>query len=177
MYKSVLRPILFKIDPERVHHMVVLAVKFFDKIPGVRHAMIRFTNKPDPSGGVTIAGLHFPNRVGLAAGFDKNAEFFNEFAMFGFSFIEIGTVTPEPQPGNTKPRLFRLKNDNALINRMGFNNKGLAHAIERLRKRNSHIIVGGNIGKNTVTTNENAAADYAAVLRACTSRWTILPLM
>jgi dihydroorotate dehydrogenase len=142
--------------------MVVLAVKFFDKIPGIRRAMIRFTNKPDPSGGVTIAGLHFPNRVGLAAGFDKNAEFFNEFSMFGFSFIEIGTVTPKPQPGNTKPRLFRLKNDNALINRMGFNNKGLEHAVIRLKNRDSRVIIGGNIGKNTATTNENAAADYAA---------------
>jgi dihydroorotate dehydrogenase len=162
MYKTVLRPILFRIDPERVHHMVVLAVKFLDKIPGIRRAMIGFTNKPDPSGGITIAGLHFPNRVGLAAGFDKNAEFFNEFSMFGFSFIEIGTITPQPQPGNTKPRLFRLKNDNALINRMGFNNKGLAHAVRQLGKRNSHLIIGGNIGKNTATKNENAAADYAA---------------
>jgi dihydroorotate dehydrogenase len=161
MYKSVLRPILFRIDPERVHHIVVKAVKFFDKIPGLRPAMIRFTNKPDPSGGVTIAGLHFPNRVGLAAGFDKNAEFFNEFSMFGFSFIEIGTVTPRPQPGNTKPRLFRLKHDNALINRMGFNNKGLENAVDSLKNRNSQVIIGGNIGKNTATTNENAAADYA----------------
>lgn len=142
--------------------MVVLAVKFLDKIPGIHQAMIRFTNKPDPSGGVTIAGLHFPNRVGLAAGFDKNAEFFDEFSMFGFSFIEIGTVTPRPQPGNAKPRLFRLKNDNALINRMGFNNKGLDEAIKRLRKRNSSLIIGGNIGKNTSTANENAPGDYAA---------------
>ncbi len=162
MYKSVLRPILFQIDPERVHHMVVLAVKFIDKIPGIRKAMTRFTNKPDPSGGVTIAGLHFSNRVGLAAGFDKNAGFFDEFSMFGFSFIEIGTVTPRAQPGNHKPRLFRLKNDNALINRMGFNNKGLDQAIGKLKKRTSRVIIGGNIGKNTATANENAAADYAA---------------
>jgi dihydroorotate dehydrogenase len=162
MYKSLIRPILFRIDPEHVHHMVVLAVKFADKIPGLRKAMIRFTNKADPTGGVTIAGLHFPNRVGLAAGFDKNAEFFDEFSMFGFSFIEIGTVTPKPQPGNTKPRLFRLKNDCALINRMGFNNKGLDLAVERVRKRRSNIILGGNIGKNTLTPNENAPADYAA---------------
>ncbi len=161
MYKSIVRPILFRIDPERVHHMVVLAVKFLDKIPGIRRAMVRYTNKSDPSGGVTIAGLHFPNRVGLAAGFDKNAEFFDEFGMFGFSFVEIGTVTPRPQPGNIKPRLFRLKNDNALINRMGFNNKGLDQVIERLKKRNSRIILGGNIGKNTTTANENASADYA----------------
>jgi dihydroorotate dehydrogenase len=162
MYKSLIRPILFRIDPERVHHTVVLAVKFLDKIPGVRGAMTRFTNRPDPSGGVTIAGLHFPNRVGLAAGFDKNAEFFDEFSMFGFSFIEIGTVTPKPQPGNTKPRLFRLKSEDALINRMGFNNKGLDQAIGRLRKRTGGVIIGGNIGKNTSTANENSAADYAA---------------
>jgi dihydroorotate dehydrogenase len=162
MYKSLLRPILFRIDPERVHHMVVIAVKFFDMVPGINRVMTRFTNKPDPSGGVTIAGLHFPNRVGLAAGFDKNAEFFNEFAMFGFSFIEVGTVTPKPQPGNKKPRLFRLKNDHALINRMGFNNKGLERAVSKLRKRKSGLIIGGNIGKNTATANENATADYAA---------------
>jgi dihydroorotate dehydrogenase len=124
--------------------------------------MTRFTNKQDPSGGITIAGLHFTNRVGLAAGFDKNAEFFNEFSMFGFSFIEIGTVTPKPQPGNPKPRLFRLKNENALINRMGFNNKGLEHAVSQLKNRNRKVIIGGNIGKNTATANENAAADYAA---------------
>jgi dihydroorotate dehydrogenase len=161
MYKSVLRPILFQIDPERVHHLVVQAVKFIDKIPGMHRAMVKFTNKTYPSAGITIAGLHFPGRVGLAAGFDKNAEFFNEFSMFGFSFMEIGTVTPEPQPGNKKPRLFRLKNDNALINRMGFNNKGLEHAISQLRKRKSGLIIGGNIGKNTATPNENAAADYA----------------
>jgi dihydroorotate dehydrogenase len=161
MYKSVIRPLLFRIDPERVHHMVVAAVKCIDKIPGIRNTLVRFTNKKDPTGGVTIAGLHFKNRIGLAAGFDKNAEFFNEFSMFGFSFVEIGTVTPLPQPGNVKPRLFRLKQDRALINRMGFNNKGVDEAVVRLKNRNSGLIIGGNIGKNTATPNELAARDYA----------------
>ncbi len=166
MYKSLLRPLLFRIDPEKVHHMVVSAVKVLDKIPGVANAMTRFTSFPDPTGGVTIGGLHFPGRVGLAAGFDKNGDFFNEFSMFGFSFIEIGTVTPLPQKGNPKPRLFRLKNDMALINRMGFNNNGVAEAVKKLDGKHKKVIIGGNIGKNTLTPNEHAPVDYAACFDA-----------
>ena len=107
-----------------------------------------------------IFGLHFKNPIGLAAGFDKNAQFFNEFASFGFGFIEIGTVTPLAQKGNPKPRLFRLKNDHALINRMGFNNEGVDQVVERLKKRYTNIIIGGNIGKNKVTDNTLASSDY-----------------
>ncbi len=110
--------------------------------------------------GKKVFGLNFPNSVGLAAGFDKNATFIDEFALLGFGFIEIGTVTPKPQPGNDKPRLFRLPKDHALINRMGFNNDGIEVVAQRLKKRKSSIIVGGNIGKNKVTPNEEAYKDY-----------------
>lgn len=113
-----------------------------------------------------LFGLTFPNPVGLAAGFDKDAMLIDELASFGFGFIEIGTLTPEPQPGNDKPRLFRLPIDNALINRMGFNNNGVEGAVIRLRKRKSKVIVGGNIGKNKVTSNENAVDDYNACFEA-----------
>jgi len=108
----------------------------------------------------TVFGLIFPNPVGLAAGFDKDARFFDELSCLGFGFVEIGTVTPLPQSGNPRPRLFRLKEDHALINRMGFNNEGVDKAVERLRNRKSNIIIGGNIGKNKVTPNEDAVNDY-----------------
>src|SRR5690606_29284326 len=108
----------------------------------------------------TVFGLRFPNPVGLAAGLDKNAELVDEFSHFGFGFIEIGTVTPKPQDGNPKPRLFRLPADQALINRMGFNNDGADVIAKRLRERNSGVIVGGNIGKNKITPNDEAGRDY-----------------
>ena len=108
-----------------------------------------------------VFGLKFDNPVGLAAGFDKDAKLFDELASFGFGFIEIGTVTPLPQDGNPKPRLFRLKDDSGLINRMGFNNQGIEAVVARLRRKKSDIIIGGNIGKNKVTPNEEAANDYA----------------
>jgi dihydroorotate dehydrogenase len=161
MYKSLIRPVLFAIDPEKVHHLVVLAVKIFNKIPAFHRGMRFYCKPPGNSGSVTLAGLHFEGRVGLAAGFDKNAEFFREFSMFGFSFAEIGTVTPLPQSGNPKPRLFRLKKDAALINRMGFNNKGVDHALHQLKKPRNGLLVGGNIGKNTLTPNASASDDYA----------------
>jgi len=115
--------------------------------------------------GITLAGLYFKNRVGLAAGFDKNADFFEEFSVFGFSFIEIGTVTPLPQAGNPKPRLFRLKKDRALVNRMGFNNKGINHAVKNLKGREHSLLLGGNIGKNTLTPNNMAVNDYLRCFR------------
>ena len=107
-----------------------------------------------------VFGIKFKNPVGLAAGFDKEAQFIDEFASLGFGFIEIGTITPKGQPGNPKPRLFRLKEDEALINRMGFNNEGVEHAVKMLKKRKSDVIVGGNIGKNKITPNEDAFRDY-----------------
>ena len=160
MYKGFIKPILFLIDPERVHRLVVIAVKIVASIPGAKQLIRNYLNYKHPVLKTTVAGLHFENKVGLAAGFDKNADSFSDFSMFGFSFLEIGTVTPLPQPGNRKPRLFRLPADNALINRMGFSNKGVEYAAGRLRNRDHSIIVGGNIGKNTLTPNEKAAEDY-----------------
>jgi len=114
----------------------------------------------------TLWGIKFPNPVGLAAGFDKDAKYTDQLACLGFGFIEIGTVTPRPQPGNPKPRLFRLPADKALINRMGFNNDGANDAVKRLAKRKERIIIGGNIGKNKDTLNENAGDDYEISFRA-----------
>jgi dihydroorotate dehydrogenase len=160
MYKSIIRPLLFLIDAEKVHHLVVFIVKFLNLIPGIPFVMRKMLLYRHPALAISVAGIKFENRVGLAAGFDKNADFYNEFGIFGFSFIEIGTVTPVAQQGNSKPRLFRLPNDRALINRMGFNNKGVDYAATRLSRQGKKLIIGGNIGKNTVTLNENAGEDY-----------------
>lgn len=160
MYKSIIRPILFLLQPETVHHLVVVLLRLFFYIPGIKILFTKWFTINSPVLERTVFGLNFSNPVGLAAGFDKNADFFNDFSSFGFSFIEIGTVTPKPQLGNPKPRSFRLKKDQALINRMGFNNKGVEYAIQMLKKRNSRIIIGGNIGKNTSTPNESAINDY-----------------
>ncbi len=160
MYKLFIRPFLFLFDPEAVHHFVFRFLKICFKIPGVNNVVAMFHNVNDPQLSVNIMGLQFKNRVGLAAGFDKDAKLYDELSTFGFGFIEIGTVTPKPQSGNEKPRMFRLPKDKALINRMGFNNDGADAAAVRLRKRNSKIIIGGNIGKNKNTPNENAISDY-----------------
>ena len=160
MYKALIRPILFLIAPEKVHQLVVFVVRLLCSIPGVRIVIRNYLSYSHPLLKTSICGLEFVNKVGMAAGFDKSADFFDEFSIFGFSFIEIGTVTPLPQPGNPKPRLFRLVKDNALINRMGLNNKGVEHAVNKLKNRNKSIIIGGNIGKNTHTPNEKAVEDY-----------------
>lgn len=163
MYKSVLLPFLFRFDAERVHHWVCGMIQFFFKIPGSGAlAELFFDEKTTP---VDLFGLRFKNAVGLAAGFDKNAEMVDAFAHMGFGFVEIGTVTPRPQTGNPLPRLFRLKPDEALVNRMGFNNLGVKAAAQRLRARKSTIVVGGNIGKNKDTPNENALDDYLICFR------------
>jgi dihydroorotate dehydrogenase len=120
----------------------------------------KITNVDDPKLERELFGLRFKNPVGIAAGFDKNAFVYQELGALGFSHIEIGTVTPKGQPGNPKPRLFRLAKDKGLINRMGFNNLGLEMAVKRLRKRDKNLIIGGNIGKNTATPNDEALADY-----------------
>ena len=167
MYKQVIRPILFLLPPETVHHLTVSAVKIASKIPfmpaifrksfTIRHKCLERE----------IFGLKMANPVGLPAGFDKNAEVYNEFANFGFGSIEIGTVTPRPQSGNPKPRVFRLEKDLAVINRMGFNGKGVKHAAEKLRKRKRNdVIIAGNIGKNSATPNDHAAEDYLISFRA-----------
>lgn len=160
-YKSIIRPFLFQFDAEKVHHFVVHSIKIGFKIPGVYTLFQRITTINHPKLERELWGLKFSNPVGIAAGFDKNAEFFNELSAFGFSFIEIGTVTPIGQPGNVRPRLFRLIKDQGIINRMGFNNNGLHQAVQRLKKPHKTII-GGNIGKNTATPNSTAINDYVA---------------
>lgn len=160
MYKSIIRPILFKFQPETIHHVIVDGMKIFFRIPGVG-AMTRMMFKlEDKRLNRTVFGIDFPNPVGFAAGFDKNAEVYNDLRNFGFGFVEIGTATPKGQAGNPKPRCFRIVEDKGIINRMGFNNEGVDAAVARIRKQNNKVIIGGNIGKNTATTNENAVADY-----------------
>jgi dihydroorotate dehydrogenase len=160
MYKFILQPLLFLMDAEKAHHFTFSMLKFIHAIPGVS-ALTKATYRvEDKALERELFGLKFPNPIGLAAGFDKDAKLFNELHNYGFGFIEIGTLTPKPQPGNPKKRLFRLKKDKALINRMGFNNGGVEQAVERLKKRRPGIIVGGNIGKNKATPNEEAVNDY-----------------
>jgi len=156
MYKSLIRPILFKFDPEDVHHFTFSVLKNFGFLTKI------FFPKPieDKRLEREVFGLKFKNPVGLAAGFDKNAVLFNELADLGFGFVEIGTVTPRAQAGNPRKRLFRLIEDGGIINRMGFNNDGLEAAIEKLKGNKGKIIIGGNIGKNTDTTPENYTQDY-----------------
>ncbi len=160
MYKLFLRPIFFLFDPEKIHHFVFSWIKFLFRIPGVPAIFRAIFLVKDPKLEVNVLGLTFPNPVGLAAGFDKDAKLFDELGALGFGFVEIGTVTPLAQTGNDKPRMFRLKKDAGLINRMGFNNEGASAAAERLKKRKTNVVIGGNIGKNKITPNENAADDY-----------------
>lgn len=159
MYKSLIRPLLFKQDPEKVHHFTFDFLKNLMKVPGTASYMRGKFHLSDPRLERNVFGLKFPNPVGLAAGFDKDAKLFEELGNLGFGFVEIGTLTPKPQDGNPKKRLFRLQEDQAIINRMGFNNGGVDEAVERLKK-NRNLIVGGNIGKNKATPNDNAVDDY-----------------
>ena len=129
-------------------------------IPGASYIFKALFKVDNPGLKREVMGLNFDNPVGLAAGFDKDAKYVNELSHLGFGFIEIGTLTPKPQPGNPTPRLFRLKKDKALLNRMGFNNGGVAEAVQRLKALKPTVIIGGNIGKNKVTPNEDAAHDY-----------------
>jgi len=162
MYKIILRPFLFLFDPERIHYWVFVWFKLLQRIPFVLNIMGKLYQIQRSELGKEIMGLHFSNPVGLAAGFDKNAEVIDVFDAFGFGFVEIGTLTPLAQPGNPKKRIFRLPPDQALINRMGFNNNGVSAAVKHLKKRKSKVIVGGNIGKNKNTPNEDAVSDYIA---------------
>ncbi len=158
MYKILIRPILFLFDAETVHQMTFYLIKTFSKLglgPIIRSAYVEKDSRLER----TVFGLKFTNPVGLAAGFDKDAKLFNELANFGFGFVEIGTLTPKPQEGNPKKRLFRLKVDEAIINRMGFNNDGVFDAVERLKKKHK-VLIGGNIGKNKSTPNDEAIKDY-----------------
>ncbi|WP_179346366.1 quinone-dependent dihydroorotate dehydrogenase [Winogradskyella ursingii] len=165
MYKSVIRPILFFFDPEKVHHFTFSLIRNLSLIPGMKWLFKRMYLIKDDKLEQNLFGLTFKNPVGLAAGFDKDAKLYNELSNFGFGFIEIGTLTPKPQDGNPKKRLFRLKEDSAIINRMGFNNGGVEAAVNRL-KNNKGVLVGGNIGKNKITPNENAVEDYKICFNA-----------
>ena len=159
MYKLLIRPILFWFDPEEVHYFSFSFIKFISKIPFVSSILKSIYEVKDTRLEREVFGLKFKNPVGLAAGFDKDAKCYKELSNFGFGFIEIGTLTPKPQDGNPKKRLFRLKEDSGIINRMGFNNGGVDAAVLRLMQNNG-VLIGGNIGKNKVTPNENATSDY-----------------
>src|SRR5690554_5015 len=162
MYKTIIRPVFFRFDPEKIHHFTFSMLQFYQKI-GFGKIFGSIYKIENPKLERELFGLKFPNPVGLAAGFDKDAKLYRELSNLGFGFIEIGTVTPKPQIGNETPRLFRLKEDSAIINRMGFINGGVEAAVERLRnnpKGKGRVLIGGNIGKNKTTTNEEAVNDY-----------------
>lgn len=159
MYKKIISPFLFLFDPEKIHTFTFFLIKVFFKIPILGFIIESFYKVKSPKLERKLFGLNFENPVGIAAGFDKNATHISEFEKFGFGFIEIGTVTPKPQHGNPKKRLFRLKEDTAIINRMGFNNDGVTKIKNRLKK-NYNVLIGGNIGKNKVTPNSQAKNDY-----------------
>ena len=159
MYKKIISPFLFLFDPEKIHTFTFFLIKVFFKIPILGFVIESFFKVESPVLKRKLFGLTFENPIGIAAGFDKNATHISEFEKFGFGFIEIGTVTPKPQEGNPKKRLFRLKEDTAVINRMGFNNDGVAKIKNRLKK-NYNVLIGGNIGKNKLTPNSQAKNDY-----------------
>lgn len=159
MYKLLIRPLLFWFDPEKVHHFTFSCIRFLSRIPGFSRLLKMIYAVEDKRLETEVFGLKFKNPVGLAAGFDKDARLYKELSQFGFGFIEIGTLTPKPQQGNPKKRLFRLRADSAIINRMGFNNDGVRAAANRLRD-NKNVLIGGNIGKNKDTPNEQAVSDY-----------------
>jgi len=165
MYK-IIRYFLFLSDPEKIHYFTARLIRFALSVPGMKALWKKLYLVEDKRLEREVFGLKFKNPVGLGAGFDKDAKMYKDLAYCGFGFIEIGTVTPVGQPGNDKPRLFRLPEDKGIINRMGFNNEGVQAAAERLRSRNSHVIIGGNIGKNKITANEDALNDYLISFRA-----------
>ena len=157
---SILKAYLFSLDPEKAHHFTVNLLKFFTSKSYLKFLLIPFQTKLQEKDSYNLMGISFPSRLGLAAGFDKNADFYDEMLELGFGFVEIGTVTPLPQDGNPKPRLFRLVEDQAIINRMGFNNVGLDQVVKNLKSKKPNQIIGGNIGKNKITPNEKALDDY-----------------
>ncbi|HEY7774329.1 MAG TPA: quinone-dependent dihydroorotate dehydrogenase [Marinagarivorans sp.] len=161
MYKTI-RPLLFKLDPEVSHELSLDWMGALERLK-----LLSFFASPQVNDPVEIMGLKFPNAVGMAAGLDKNGDYFNALGSLGFGFVEIGTVTPKPQPGNPKPRLFRLEEEQAVINRMGFNNKGVEHLVNRVKQtRRFNGVLGINIGKNKATPDENALDDYLICLDA-----------
>lgn len=166
MYKLLIKPLLFGFSPEKAHGLAMLMLRLTVNMPGGAWLMRQLFTFEHPNLRRELFGLSFKNPVGLAAGFDKDAKYIDELDCLGFGFIEIGTLTPKGQLGNEQPRLFRLPSDEALINRMGFNNQGVEIALEKLKNRNKSIIVGGNIGKNKVTPNELATEDYLYCFKA-----------
>jgi dihydroorotate dehydrogenase len=163
---NLIKKLLFSFPPENIHHGVMRGLKLVHGLPLGKNLVNALCNTKAKGLERELWGLRFRNPVGLAAGFDKDAKYTDELASLGFGFVEIGTVTPLPQPGNDQPRLFRLPADKALINRMGFNNEGAVAAAKRLLKRRSNIIIGGNIGKNKQTPNEEAVSDYEKCFHA-----------
>ncbi len=157
---SLIKKILFRLDPEQSHHIAMQSLRYAYQL-----GLTRLLSSP-PAKPVTVMGLTFPNPIGLAAGLDKNADYVDALAALGFGFIEVGTVTPKPQAGNPRPRLFRLSEQEAIINRMGFNNKGIDHVAKQLEKMRYRGILGVNLGKNKDTLIENAADDYLLGFRA-----------
>lgn len=160
MYKHFLKPILFRFNPETAHNLTFKALSIIRHIP-FAHSIVRaIYKKESPTLEKEVFGLKFPNPVGLAGGLDKNGEYYNDMANFGFGFVEIGSLTPKPQDGNPKPRCFRVPGDKAIINRFGINNKGVKNAVEHLKTVRPEVIVAANISKNTTSINEDAAKDY-----------------
>jgi len=160
MYKHILKPILFCFNPERAHNILFSLLSFLRHVPFARSIIRAIYKKDVPTQAKEVFGIRFPNPVGLAGGLDKNGEFYNDMANFGFGFVEIGSLTPKPQDGNPKPRCWRVPGDKAIINRFGINNKGVKNAVEHLKKERPEVIVAANISKNTSSINEEAAKDY-----------------
>ncbi len=168
VYRFVLTTVLFRVPAERIHHVMSRAIRGLGRVAPVRRTVGAMFARRDPRIAVTAFGVDFPAPLGLAAGFDKNAECIDAWGALGFGYAEVGTVTAQAQPGNPQPRLFRLPSDRALLNRMGFNNRGAADAAERLRRRRASAVgvpIGANIGKTKVVAAEDAAADYVASAR------------
>ena len=174
MYRRVIKPVLFSLTIEQAHHAVLLLLRIIGLIPGGRWLLRKCYAVEHPALEREVFGIRFANPIGLAAGFDHNGEAFRELAALGFGFVEVGTVTPRPQAGNPRPRVFRLPKDNAIINRIGLANRGLEATIRHLRRPHDGVIVGCNIGKNTSTPAENAPADYLKLFRSLYQR-TISP--
>ena len=160
MYKHFLKPILFRFNPETAHNLLFSGLSFLRHVPFARTIIRAIYKRESPATAREVFGIKFPNPVGLAGGLDKNGEFYNDMANFGFGFVEIGSLTPQPQDGNPKPRCFRVPQDKAIINRFGINNKGVRNAVEHLKKERPEVIVAANISKNTTSINEDAAKDY-----------------
>ena len=160
MYKHFLKPILFRFNPETAHNMIFSTLSFLRHVPFARSIVRALYHRDSPSLEREVFGITFPNPVGLAGGLDKNGEFYNDMANFGFGFVEIGSLTPLPQDGNAKPRCWRVPGDRAIINRYGINNKGVRNAVEHLKKVRPEVVVAANISKNSNSINEEASKDY-----------------